>query len=91
MKQKVVDKAGAGDCTNGVSMNLITNGTEPYAASSTTIRIATMSIDDYGISYFAKPYFFKIKSISLSPRPERLTKKVSPGCSGAIFIARATA
>lgn len=34
---------------NGVFMNLIANGAEPYAALSTAIQIATMSIDDYGI------------------------------------------
>lgn len=46
---EVVDKTGAGDCLNGVFLNLINNGEEPEKALRTAVDIATESIKHKGI------------------------------------------
>lgn len=48
MKTDVVDKLGAGDCLNGVFMNLVANGTNVETALRKAVDVATLSIDDYG-------------------------------------------
>lgn len=45
----VVDKTGAGDCLNGVFMNLIANGYSKENALKKAVEIATESIKDFGI------------------------------------------
>ncbi len=47
--ENVVDKTGAGDCLNGVFMNLIANGYSNELALKKAIEIATLSIKDFGI------------------------------------------
>ena len=47
--ENVVDKTGAGDCLNGVFMNLIANGNLKENALQKAVEIATMSIKDFGI------------------------------------------
>ena len=47
--ENVVDKTGAGDCLNGVFMNLIANGYSNEVALKKAIDIATLSIKDFGI------------------------------------------
>ena len=47
--ENVVDKTGAGDCLNGVFMNLIANGYSKENALQKAVEIATMSIKDFGI------------------------------------------
>lgn len=47
--ENVVDKTGAGDCLNGVFMNLIANGYSNEVALKKAIEIATLSIKDFGI------------------------------------------
>ena len=49
VKKNVVDKLGAGDCLNGVFMNLIANGFSEEYALKKAVEVATLSIDDYGI------------------------------------------
>ena len=49
VKEKVVDKLGAGDCLNGVFMNLIANGSSEEYALKKAVETATLSIDDFGI------------------------------------------
>ena len=49
VKEKVVDKLGAGDCLNGVFINLLANGWSEEKALEKAIEVATMSIDDFGI------------------------------------------
>lgn len=49
VKENVVDKLGAGDCLNGVFVNLMANGYEKKTALETAVDTATKSIDDYGI------------------------------------------
>ena len=51
--EDVDDKTGAGDCLNGVFMNLIANGYSKEEALKKAVEVATMSIKDFGI--------FKIK------------------------------
>lgn len=48
VKTDVVDKLGAGDCLNGVFMNLVANGTNVETALRKAVDVATLSIDDYG-------------------------------------------
>lgn len=50
-KTKVIKlgKTGAGDCLNGVFMNLIANGYSNEVALKKAIEIATLSIKDFGI------------------------------------------
>lgn len=47
--EDVVDKTGAGDCLNGVFMNLIANGYSNEIALRKAVEIATLSINDFGI------------------------------------------
>lgn len=47
--ENVVDKTGAGDCLNGVFLNLIANGTDEETALQTAVSIATESIKHKGI------------------------------------------
>ena len=47
--ENVVDKTGAGDCLNGVFMNLLANGYSKKSALSKAVEIATLSIMDFGI------------------------------------------
>lgn len=47
--EDVVDKTGAGDCLNGVFMNLIANGYSKELALNKAVEIATLSINDFGI------------------------------------------
>lgn len=47
--EDVVDKTGAGDCQNGVFMNLIANGHPKKTALAKAVEIATLSIQDFGI------------------------------------------
>ena len=47
--EEVVDKTGAGDCLNGVFMNLIANGYSNEMALKKAVEIATLSINDFGI------------------------------------------
>ena len=49
IKQSVIDKLGAGDCLNGVFVNLIANGYSEEYALKKAVEIATLSIDNYGI------------------------------------------
>ena len=49
IKQSVKDKLGAGDCLNGVFINLIANGISEKEALKKAVEIATLSIDNYGI------------------------------------------
>lgn len=49
IKQDVKDKLGAGDCLNGVFVNLIANGYSEEEALKKAVEIATLSIDNYGI------------------------------------------
>ena len=49
VKKNVVDKLGAGDCLNGVFMNLTANGFNEEYALKKAVEVATLSIDDYGI------------------------------------------
>lgn len=49
IKEVVVDKLGAGDCLNGVFINLFSNGTNSRLSLKKATEIATESIDDYGI------------------------------------------
>ena len=58
-EQPVVDKTGAGDCMNGVFINLISNGYTPELALEIATKVATLSIMDYGIEHL------KTKSIHL--------------------------
>lgn len=52
---EVVDKIGAGDCLNGVFINLIGNGIDEEKALRIAVDIATESINDYGmISLYSK-------------------------------------
>lgn len=47
--KNVTDKTGAGDCLNGVFVNLITNGIDEETALKTAVNIATESIKYNGI------------------------------------------
>ncbi len=47
--ENVTDKTGAGDCLNGVFMNLLANGYSKEIALQKAVKIATMSIKDFGI------------------------------------------
>ncbi len=47
--ENVVDKTGAGDCLNGVFMNLIANGYQKQNALQKAVETATASIQDFGI------------------------------------------
>ena len=47
--EEVVDKTGAGDCLNGVFMNLIANGYSNELALKKAVETATLSINDFGI------------------------------------------
>ncbi|MCI8519280.1 MAG: carbohydrate kinase family protein [Clostridia bacterium] len=47
--EKVIDKTGAGDCLNGVFLNLIANGTDEETALQTAVSMATESIKHKGI------------------------------------------
>lgn len=52
---EVVDKIGAGDCLNGVFINLVGNGIDEKKALRKAVDIATESINDYGmISLYSK-------------------------------------
>jgi len=45
----VVDKTGAGDCLNGVFLNLLVNGESEETALRTAVDLATESIKQRGI------------------------------------------
>ena len=45
----VVDKTGAGDCLNGVFLNLLVNGESEESAFRTAVDISTESINQHGI------------------------------------------
>lgn len=47
--EDVVDKTGAGDCLNGVFMNLVANGYKKEIALKKAVEMATLSINDFGI------------------------------------------
>lgn len=47
--ENVVDKTGAGDCLNGVFLNLLINGQNEIKALTTAVNIATESIKNRGI------------------------------------------
>lgn len=47
--ENVVDKTGAGDCLNGVFVNLIVNGMDEEKALKIAVKIATESIKHQGI------------------------------------------
>ena len=47
--ENVVDKTGAGDCLNGVFINLIKNGVDERIALQEAVNVATESIKRYGI------------------------------------------
>ena len=47
--ENVVDKTGAGDCLNGVFMNLIANGHSKKESLEIAVKIATLSITEFGI------------------------------------------
>lgn len=51
----VVDKTGAGDCLNGVFLNLIINGVAEEQALRTAVKVATESIKYKGIMNFKLP------------------------------------
>ena len=44
-----MDKTGAGDCLNGIFLNLIVNGTDAETALRTAVDMATESIKRKGI------------------------------------------
>ena len=50
-EKPVIDKTGAGDCMNGVFINLIANGHSPKEALTIATKVATISIEDYGIEH----------------------------------------
>ena len=45
----MIDKTGAGDCLNGVFMNLLANSYSKENALRKAVEIATISIKDFGI------------------------------------------
>ena len=47
--EDVVDKTGAGDCLNGIFLNLIVNGESEEFALRTAVDLATESIKQHGI------------------------------------------
>lgn len=47
--EDVVDKTGAGDCLNGVFLNLLINGESEETALRTAVDVATKSIKQHGI------------------------------------------
>lgn len=47
--ENVVDKTGAGDCLNGVFLNLLVNGESEELALKTAVQVATESIKQHGI------------------------------------------
>ena len=51
VKTKIVDKTGAGDCMNGVFINLISNGWENKKALEMATKVATESIKENGIEH----------------------------------------
>jgi len=53
--EDVVDKTGAGDCLNGVFLNLIINGTDEETALRTAVDVATETIKHRGIMDFKLP------------------------------------
>lgn len=59
--EDVVDKIGAGDCLNGVFINLIGNGEDYKDALKIAVNTATESIKDYGILSLYKKYERDIK------------------------------
>lgn len=50
-KTDVIDKTGAGDCMNGIFINLIANGCEEEKALKIANNVATLSIKEYGIEH----------------------------------------
>lgn len=62
VKEKVIDKLGAGDCLNGVFINLLANGWTEERALEKAIEIATMSIDDFGILNIKNNVINKMKN-----------------------------
>lgn len=53
--ENVVDKTGAGDCLNGVFLNLINNGQTEEQALQVAVKVATESIKYKGIMNFKLP------------------------------------
>lgn len=53
--EDVVDKTGAGDCLNGVFLNLMLNGKDEETALRTAVGVATESIKYRGIMNFKLP------------------------------------
>lgn len=53
--ENVVDKTGAGDCLNGVFLNLLVNGVDKKEALETAVSVATESIKYQGIMNFRLP------------------------------------
>lgn len=47
--ENVIDKTGAGDCLNGTFMNLLANGYSEKEALKKAVKVATISIKDFGI------------------------------------------
>lgn len=47
--ENVIDKTGAGDCLNGVFLNLLVNGSNEKEALTTAVKVATESIKKRGI------------------------------------------
>lgn len=47
--ENVIDKTGAGDCLNGVFLNLLVNGSNEKKALTTAVKVATESIKKRGI------------------------------------------
>ena len=56
-KVDVIDKTGAGDCMNGVFINLISNGWNNKEALEMATNVATESIKDTGIEHLKQKKF----------------------------------
>lgn len=62
-KVDMVDKTGAGDCMNGVFINLISNGWSNKEALEKATKVATESIKDNGIEHLkTKTFLYKNNS-----------------------------
>ena len=57
--EDVVDKTGAGDCLNGVFLNLIANGINEEAALRIAVDTATESVKQKGIMNLRLPVRIK--------------------------------
>ena len=61
--ENVVDKTGAGDCLNGVFLNLLVNGVDKRKALETAVKVATESIKYQGIMNFKLPEKIKTERV----------------------------